>query len=156
VAIKDAPAPADLEEMKALCALIAERHAISALRKATVRARDIVAECEVDELAPLTPHVEQRDPVDAGRELEALAQLFREGRMPPDGVDILEGVASGCPHEEIALDLDIDANLVKWRLHQMRKVYRQRLTKLGLVSNVTPLHVLLREPGAIDRLRAAS
>jgi hypothetical protein len=59
-------------------------------------------------------------------------------------------------HEEIALDLDIDANLVKWRLHQMRKVYRQRLVKLGLASNVTPLHLLVCEPGAIDRLRAAS
>jgi hypothetical protein len=27
---------------------------------------------------------------------------------------------------------------------------------LGLASNVTPLHVLVGEPGAIDRLRAAS
>ncbi len=76
--------------------------------------------------------------------------------MPRDGVDIREGVACRCTHEEIALDLDIDANLVKWRLHQMRKVYRQRLVTLGLASNVTPLHVLVGEPGAIDRLRAAS
>ena len=31
-----------------------------------------------------------------------------------------------------------------------------REAKLGLASNVTPLHVLVCEPGAIDRLRAAS
>jgi len=48
-----------------------------------------------------------------------------------------------------------EANLVRWRLHQVRKVYRQRLVKLGLASNETPPHVLVREPGAIDRLRAA-
>jgi hypothetical protein len=38
----------------------------------------------------------------------------------------------------------------------MRKVYRQRVVKLGLASNVTPLHVLVGEPGAIDWLGAAS
>jgi hypothetical protein len=76
--------------------------------------------------------------------------------MPPDGVDILEGVACRCTHEEIALGLDIDASLVRWRLHRMRKLYRQRRVKLVLASNVTPLHVLVGEPGAMDRLRAAS
>ena len=156
VAIKDGPAPADLEQMKALCATIAERHAISALRKATVRARDMVAECEVDELEPLTASAQQRDPVDAGRELEALAQLFREDRMPPDGVDILEGVACRCTHEEIALDLDIGANLVKWRLHQMRKAYRQRLVKLGLVRTSRPCTCSSANRGRSNRLRAAT
>jgi hypothetical protein len=50
--------------------------------------------------------------------------------MPPDGVDILEGVACRCTHAEIALDLGIEPNLVKWRLHQMRKVYRRCLVTL--------------------------
>jgi len=156
LALQQKAAPADLEELKALCVQVAHRHAISALRKAAVRARDIAAECEPDELAPLTPHAAQRDPVDAGRQLEVLAQLFRDGKMPPGGVDILEGVASRCTHEEIALDLDIEEHLVKSRLFQMRKVYRRRLEQLGLVSNVTPLHVLVSAPGAIEVLRTAS
>jgi hypothetical protein len=109
----------------------------------------MVAECEVDELEPLTPSVQQRDPVDAGRELEALAQLFRENRMPPDGVDILEGVARRCTHEEFALDLDVDANLVKWRMHQMRKVYRQRSIKLGLAHLVSPARRGRRDEGRV-------
>ena len=170
VAIQDGAAPADLDEMAALCAKIAYRHAMSVLRKLTVRAHDMVAGCEPDELAPLNARVEQRDAIDAGRQLEILARLFREGKLPPDGVDILEGVACGCSHEEIALglrteaesperkpdDVPVNANLVAWRLHRMRKVYRRELVKLGLVSNVTPLKVLVSAPGAIETLRNAS
>jgi hypothetical protein len=87
VALKNGAAPADVEEMKALCATVAQRHAISALRRATVR---------------------------------------------------------------------IEANLVKWRLHQMRKTYRQRMEKLGLLPNVTVLTVLVSAPGAIDMLRTVA
>ncbi len=156
VAIKDAPAPADLEQMKALCALIAERHAISGLRKAAVRARDIAAGCEVDELAPLTPSVEQRDPVDAGRELEALAQLFRENRMPPDGVDILEGVASGCTWAEIAEPLEISEDVAEARYRRMKETYRRRMARLGLLPNIVALRLVVSQPGAIERLRGAA
>src|SRR5271166_5450343 len=85
VAIQQGAAPADLDEMAALCAKIAYRHAMSVLRKLTVRAQDMVAGCKPDELAPLGSRVEQRDPIDAARQLEILAQLFREGRMPADG-----------------------------------------------------------------------
>jgi hypothetical protein len=76
--------------------------------------------------------------------------------MPADGVDILEGVASRCTCEEIGPDLKIDANLVRVRLHRMRMAYRARLEKLGLRSNVTPLHVLVATPGALDLLRTVA
>jgi len=129
-AIRRGRAPAETEEMKNFCVKIAEEHAIDLLRKADVRALVVVDDCRPEELAPLRPSRVQRDPVDAGRQLEVLAQLFREKAMPPDGVDILEGVACRCTHGEIALDLGIEPNLVKWRLHQMRKVYRRRLVTL--------------------------
>ena len=87
------PAPPDLERMKAFCALIARNHAIDELRKADFRKRDLVGTCDPDEYTPLEYGAAQRDPVDAGRQLEVLAQLFREGRMPEDGVEVLEGVA---------------------------------------------------------------
>ena len=72
--------------------------------------------------------------------------------MPANGVDILEGVASRCTCEEIGLDLRIDANLVRARLHRVRMARRARLERLGLLSNVTPLHLLVSTPGAIDTL----
>ncbi len=63
-------------------------------RRAAVRKGHLTERCEPDEHTPLECGVEQRDPVDAGRQLEVLAQIFRERRMPEHGVDILEGVAS--------------------------------------------------------------
>ena len=62
--------------------------------------------CRPERLAPLRPSGRQRDPVDTGRQLEVLAQLFREKKMPADGVDILEGIACRCTREEIALISD--------------------------------------------------
>ena len=129
-AIRRGRAPAETEGMKNFCVKIAEEHAIDLLRKADVRARVVVDDCRPEELAPLRSSRAQRDPVDAGRQLEVLAQLFRDEAMPPGGVDILEGVACRCTHAEIALDLGIEPNLVKWRLHRMRKVYRRRLVTL--------------------------
>ncbi len=38
----------------------------------------------------------------------------------------------------------------------MRKVYRRRLVTLGLVSNVTALHLVVSVPGAVEVLRTAS
>ena len=156
VALRRGVAPADLEQMKALCVTIARRHAVSALRQAVVRSRDRVAECEPDELAPLTRSVQQRDPVDASRQLEALAQLFRESRMPPDGVDILEGVACGCSWAAIASPLGISEDLAETRYRRMRAVYRRRLSKLGLLPDPIALRLVLSKPGAIARLRAAA
>jgi len=130
VAIRRGRAPAEPEGMKNFCVKIAEDYAIDLLRKADVRAMVLVEGCRPEELAPLRSSRAQRDPVDAGRQLEVLAQLFRERKMPADGVDILEGVACRCTHGQIALDLGIEPNLVKWRLHQMRKVYRRRLVTL--------------------------
>lgn len=152
---RSAPPP-DLERMKALCAKIARDHAIDLLRKADKRRRDFVGRCDPDEYTPLEYGAEQRDPVDAGRQLEVLAQLFREGRMPEDGVDILEGVASRCAHQEIANDLGITDQAVKGRLGTMRSVFRARMARLGLLPGMQPLHVIVSVPAAIARLREAA
>jgi hypothetical protein len=85
-----------------------------------------------------------------------LAQLFREGEMPPGGVDILEGVACKCTHEEIAQDLGISEDVAEWRYRRMKKSYRRRLASLGLAPDVTPLRFVVSKPGAIARLRGAA
>jgi len=156
VALEQRAAPADLEEMKNLCVKVAHQHAIDLLRKASVRARDLVEECQPDELAPLTSPVQQRDPVDAKRQLEVLAQLFRDNEMQPDGVDILEGVASRCTWAEIAEPLEISEEVARGRYRLMKASYRRRMVKLGLLPDMTPLRLLVSKPGAIARLRGAA
>ncbi|HEX8791493.1 MAG TPA: sigma-70 family RNA polymerase sigma factor [Polyangiaceae bacterium] len=146
-------APADLGEMSAFSTTVAKRHAIDALRKKEADARDLAEPCEASKYYPLRPLYEQRDPVEAGRQLEALAQLFREGRMPEHGVDILEGVASGCSYAEIGEPLKLTAACVRARMRQMRKVYRRRMVKLGLWPDMPPLRVVAVNSGAIGRLR---
>ncbi|HEX8796200.1 MAG TPA: hypothetical protein VF765_34860 [Polyangiaceae bacterium] len=149
-------APADLEEMKAFCAKVAREHAIEVLRKVRRRTRDLVASCEVDEIAPLGSASEQRDPVDAGRQLEVLAQLFREGTMPKDGVDILEGIACGCTMKEVGEDLRVTQWAVRGRLDTMRKMFRERMEELGLLDRERSLEEVIALPGAIATLREAA
>ncbi len=147
--------PDSTETMRALCVTVAKNLVIDAQRRAAVRKGHLTERCEPDEHTPLEYGVEQRDPVDAGRQLEVLAQLFREGRMPEHGVDILEGVASRCTHEEIGADLGITAQAVKGRLGTMRNVFRARMARLGMWPGMQPLHLLASTPSAIARLREA-
>jgi DNA-directed RNA polymerase specialized sigma24 family protein len=136
--------------------MIARNHAIDLLRSAEKNARDLVGRCDADEYTRLEYGAEQRDPVDAGRPLEVLAQLFREGRMPQDGVDILEGVASRCTQEEIAQDLGITVDAVDRRMRTMRKAFRLRMARLGMLPDMQPLLAILSAPGAIPALREAA
>lgn len=146
-------APADLGEMMAFSTKVAKDHAIDVLRKKESDARDLAEPCAASEYYPLRRVVEQRDAAEAGQQLEALAQLFREGKMPEHGVDILEGVASGCTYADIGEGLSLTAASVEARMRQMRKVYRRRMVKLGLWPDMTPLRILASSPGAIGRLR---
>jgi DNA-directed RNA polymerase specialized sigma24 family protein len=146
----------DLRAMKALCAKVATNHALDVLRKEGKRKRDFLGPCNADEYTPLEYGAAQRDPVDAGRQLEILAQLFREGRMPEDGVDILEGVASKCTYKEIAEELGITELAVRGRVGTMRQAFRARMASLGLLPWMQPLRVIVSEPSAIASLRQAA
>jgi len=152
--------PADLREMKAFCASIAKKLAMATLRKDARRERlghVGICDADADEYAPLEYGApQQRDPVDAGRQLEVAAQLFREGRMPAQGVEILEGVADRCTHEEIAQELRITADTVKGRMRMMRERYRTRMARLGMLSGMQPLEVIVSRPLAIEVLRKAA
>ena len=156
VAIRRGRAPAEPEGMKNFCVKIAEDYAIDLLRKADVRAMVLVEGCRPDELAPLGSSRAQRDPVDAGRQLEVLAQLFREKAMPRDGVDILEGVACRCTWAEVAEPLGISEDLAETRHRRMKDAYRRRMAKLGLLPDRIPLRLIVSGPWAISRLRGAA
>jgi DNA-directed RNA polymerase specialized sigma24 family protein len=156
-AAKDARIPRDLREMKGYCAAIARNHTTDTLRRAAQRERDFVGLCEQpDEHGPLDDGAERRDPVDAGRQLEELVHLFREGRMPEHGVEILEGIASGCTHQEIAEELGITDRAVEGRLGTMIRAFRKRMAQLGLLPEMDNLRLIVSRPGAIDTLRRAA
>ena len=121
--------------MKALCATIAHRYAVDRLRHQEVADEvqgQLGDEEEPDDHELPRPSGEARDPVDAARQLEEAAQLFREGRMPEHGADILEGVASGCDHGEIGEDLGITPRAVEGRLRTMRRVFARRIAERGM------------------------
>jgi DNA-directed RNA polymerase specialized sigma24 family protein len=120
--------PATVDEMKAFCAKIARDLAIDWARRKKLERKWCVGPCEdPDEFVPLQPSGEQRDPVDAARQLEVAAELFREGRMPEGGVDILEGVASKCTYAEVAEDLGVSSPAVQGRLKTMRRVFKKKI-----------------------------
>jgi DNA-directed RNA polymerase specialized sigma24 family protein len=149
-------APADLGEMMAFSTKVAKDHAIDVLRKKESDARDLAEPCAAGEYYPPRRVIEQRDAVEADRQLEALAQLFRDGKMPEHGVDILEGVASGCSYADIGEALSLTAASVEARMRQMRKVYRRRMVKLALWPDMPPLRVVASNPGTIGRLRSVA
>lgn len=157
---ESARVPADLRAMKAFCADVARKYAISVLRMNTRRERlGHVGICEkdADEYTPLEYGAPvQRDPVDAGRQLEVLAQLFREGRMPERGVDILEGVASGCTYREIGEDLGITDRAVEGRMGTMHEKFRERMIRIGLLPAIQPLEAVVSTPEAVEVLRKAA
>jgi len=154
----NARVPADLRAMKAYCATIAKNHALKTRRDAARQSEDFAGNCDPDEYTPLEYGVtRERDPVDRRRQLEVLAQLFREGRMPEHGVDILEGIASRCKLEKIAADLGITDRAVEGRIGTMRDLFRARIVRLGLVPGVEPLLLtIVSRPGAIETLRRAA
>jgi len=155
---KGKPVPVDLRGMKNLCAAIARNYVIDKLREAAQRERDGYAGlCEdADEFTPLEYGAERGDPVDARRQLDVLVQLFREGRMPEHGVDILEGVAAGCSYNEIGMDLGITERAVEGRVGTMRDLFRARMARLGLLPGMQSLFAVVSVPGGIDTLRRAA
>jgi RNA polymerase sigma factor (sigma-70 family) len=149
---KGAQPPEDLPGMKRFCAIIAKNHAIDVLRKSDARSSDFVDGCDPDEHTPLDDGPPLRDDVDARRQLAVLAELFREGRMPEDGLEILESVAAGRTHEEIAEGLGITPDTVEGR---MRSRFRARLVKLGMLSESLP-HDAIKSTGSLDELLSSA
>jgi DNA-directed RNA polymerase specialized sigma24 family protein len=151
------PGPTELEHMKAFCARVAINYAFDQARKAKRRKEDLAALCDIEEYGGIDREsVARRDPVDARRQLEVLAELFREGRMPEHGIDILEGVAFKCSYRKIGEDIGLSPDVVEWRMREMRRIYRQRMAKLGILPGMKPLHVVLSNPSAISVLRRAA
>jgi DNA-directed RNA polymerase specialized sigma24 family protein len=148
--------PETLERMMALCSVIAKNHAIDAKREAAARRADLAAPCKRADYGLVEREVVPRDSIDAGKQLEVLADLFREGEMPRDGVDILEGVACGRTYEEIAQDLAITKDSAEARMRQMKKVYRRRMVELGMWPGMDLLRVVSSTPGVVAALREAA
>ena len=121
------PPPPTVGEMTAYCVVIARNYAIKVYKKeASATDRGDAGLCEdPDEYACAFSEQEQRDPVDAQRQLELVADLFRQGKMPEHGLDILEGIASGCGYQEVADSVGISSFAVQSRLKAMRRRFQK-------------------------------
>ena len=142
--------------MMALCSVIAKNHALDQLRKAKTQKEDREAKCKREEYGWVERERVTRDPVDTERQLEVLADLFREGRMPERGVDILHGLMLGCTFGRIAEAIGISEELAKWRMREMKRIFRERLEELGMLLRMKPLRLIVSEPSAIALLREAA
>ena len=140
--------------MRKFCAKIARDHAIDALRRAAKRERDFVGHCDPDASTQLEYGAARRDPVDARRQIEVLAQLFREDKMPERGVDILLEFASGTTYADIGEDLGISPDRVEWCMRTMPKVFRRRMVKLWMWPGMDLLRLVSPPPGAATSNRS--
>ncbi len=155
--IKPEAVPPELANMKAFCSRVARNYALDQYRKWKRRKTDLEAHCDRAEYGVVEREsAPRRDPIDAGRQLEVLAELFREGRMPEGGIEILEGVSCGTTYGTIAEELGINEELARWRLREMRRIYRARMAKLGMLPGMQPLRVVISNPSAIAVLRQAA
>lgn len=160
---RGARVPADLREMKAFCAAIAKKYAMATRRLNGRREQlghDGICERDADEYTPLEYGAPERhDPVDTARhldrQLEVLAGLCREGRMPEHGLAILAGLASNRSRREIALALGITERAVDGRTKTMVDNLRKRMGRLDPLPGMESLRAVVSRPGAIEALRRA-
>ena len=126
--------PDTIDQMCCFCVKIARNHAASIRRKERVaRENGYVGLCELpDEELPLEDRWEGRDPIDAHRQLEVAADLFRQGRMPEHGVEILYNEGVGAKWKESAADVGITDRAVQGRLKTMRKAFKAEIEKRGM------------------------
>jgi DNA-directed RNA polymerase specialized sigma24 family protein len=125
-----------VDEMKAFCACIARNYVIDLWRKREdAEEHGDAGLCEdPDEFFPLPGTYEERDPVDAKRQLAVAKSLFDRGRMPTAGQAILEGVAWRIPYKKLARELHLTVDTVKSRLKEMRRVFGDEIDQLGMRS----------------------
>ena len=126
--------PDSIDEMCCFCVKIARNNAASVRRKeAVARKNGHVGLCEEpDEELPLEDRWEGRDPVDAQRQLEVAAELFRQGRMPEHGVEILYDTAVETRFTVMGADLGISGRAVRGRMNTMRKAFKEEIEKRGM------------------------
>jgi DNA-directed RNA polymerase specialized sigma24 family protein len=128
--------PRTVGEMRALCARIARNYILNMWRaEAKAEEYGYVGLCEEpDEYLPLVPLFEERDPVDARRQLEVAADLFRRKEMPELGYEILDGIAGGYSYPEVAKEEGISSFTLQGRLKAMRKRFREELEERDMLE----------------------
>jgi DNA-directed RNA polymerase specialized sigma24 family protein len=130
------PPPATVDEMKAFCGRIARNYVIDLWREQEdAEQHGDAGLCEdPDEFFPLPGSYEERDPVDAKRQLAVAKSLFERGLMPVAGQAIIEGVAWEIPYRKLARELHLTVDTVKSRLKRMREVFGEEIDRLGMRS----------------------
>ena len=150
-AARSGPMPRDLGEWTALGTTIARRYARDERKKARVRDLYDAGLCEDPDAHGPLERATRRDPVDTKRYLAVLGQLFEQGKMPEMGGEILWGVAEELTHPEIAEETGLTERQVQYRMEKMRRVFRARITDLGMVDDDHPHPQIDRRVGVKSR-----
>jgi DNA-directed RNA polymerase specialized sigma24 family protein len=140
--LKSRPRPGDLKGWRHLAILTTRNWRMNEKAKAKTRSEVEVELCEFpDEEGDLPVHEHRWEPLDATRMIRVLQQMFDEGRMPPQGDEILDCLHADMKYPEIGAELGIDAETARGRWREMRKRFSVRLAMLGMT--VTALLLLI-------------
>ena len=149
-ALQDRRPPKDVTGWQKFLITIARNMLIDGQRETKVTEKyDVGLSDKPDDHAPFAPSGEQRDPVDARRQLAVLLHLFEAGEMPELGREILEGVADGVKMPKLARELGLPVTEVRARLKRMRRIFFKRLAALGMMVMMLALFVVAGGPGAV-------
>jgi DNA-directed RNA polymerase specialized sigma24 family protein len=145
--LRGKPLPAETEQWVALCVTITRSWRLDEKKKAKTDKKYCEGLCEdPDERAGIEPDAEGRELVEARRMVEELRVQFDAGEMPERGEEILDCVQAGMKYPEIAAELGLTSATVRWRLRDMRELFKARLGKLGIPEMLLVLVVLASGP----------
>lgn len=131
------PLPTEIDSVTRVCTTVAINWCIDeARRRDTARPHDMGLCEDPDERLPSAPSVDREHLVDVGRQLEVFLDEVREGRMPPNALEVAVRLAEGKTQAEIAEELATTEASVHRTTANLRKRLRQRLVALGLLTLV--------------------
>jgi DNA-directed RNA polymerase specialized sigma24 family protein len=139
--------PTETEQWVALCVTITRSWRLDEKKKQKTDEKYCEGLCEdPDQRIGIEPEVGGRDVLDARRMVRELEAQFDAGEMPEKGDEILDCVQAGMKYPEIAAELGLTKETVRWRLRDMRELFKARLGKLGLTGMLLVLVVLASGP----------
>jgi DNA-directed RNA polymerase specialized sigma24 family protein len=150
--LRGKPEPGDVAGWAALCATIAAHWCLDEHeRKKTARKYDVGLCGDADERIGLDAPPPARELVDVKRMDAVMQEELASPDAPEHAADILDAVAVGTPHAEIAEELGISVKEVRARLIRLRRHLRARLVALGLAALLSVVAVSGMKREAPDR-----
>ncbi len=117
-----------------VCRAFAKRIGTSHLRKVTRRAKDDVGLIEDADEHGLPVRYGALDPIDMRRVFEELCLLEADGELPSDCVAILDATQADVPDAELAAELGVTVQSVRYQRMTLRRSLFARMRARGLAG----------------------